>query len=174
MLKNNLVELRALEITDLETIYHWENNTKLWKVGDTLTPYAKYQIEKFIELSTEDIYTTKQLRLMIDYKDSQSIKTVGCIDLFDLDVKNEKAALGIMIEKAYRNRKIATNALSLFIEYCFKHLHLHQVYCHIPASNQASIKLFSQVGFEKNGELKDWIKTSNKYEKVFVFQLVNE
>lgn len=172
MLENDLIKLRAVEPNDLELIYKWENNTDAWKVGNTLTPYAKYQIKKYIQNSNEDIYTTKQFRLMIDIK-GISEKTVGCVDFFDLDVYHQKAAVGIFIQEEYRHKGIAKNALHLFVNYCFSFLHFHQLYCHVDVKNKHSIELFRQANFKESGMLKDWIKTSDKYSDVVIFQLIN-
>ena len=38
LLSNDTVTLRALEPTDLDTLYRWENDTALWTVSDTAAP----------------------------------------------------------------------------------------------------------------------------------------
>lgn len=65
MMNDENILLRALEPEDLEYLYKWENDMDLWDVSDTLTPFSHYTLKKYIENSHEDIYTSKQLRLMI-------------------------------------------------------------------------------------------------------------
>jgi len=75
----------------LELLYQWENNGSVWSVSGTVTPFSRFTLEKFIATAHDDIYTTKQLRLMIDLseKDEEGetvdVRSIGCIDLFEFD-----------------------------------------------------------------------------------------
>ncbi|MGD0756917.1 MAG: GNAT family protein, partial [Bacteroidales bacterium] len=68
----------------------------------------------------------------------------------------------------------ATMSLTCLIQYCFKSLQLHQLYCNILAKNIESIDLFMQQGFVQIGIKKDWILTSEGYQDEYMFQLINE
>lgn len=67
----------------------------LWDVSDTLTPFSHFTLKKYIENAHVDIYTSKQLRLMITRVDTQ--EPIGLIDLYDFDPYHQRAGLGIMI-----------------------------------------------------------------------------
>ena len=41
LLSNATLTLRALEPTDLDTLYRWENDTSVWVVSDTIAPYSR-------------------------------------------------------------------------------------------------------------------------------------
>lgn len=164
--------LRALEPEDLSFLYQLENNENVWEVSNTLVPYSKYVLKQYIENSNLDIYTTKQLRLIIELKDSQ--QAIGAIDLFDFDPYHNRAGIGIVIDNAQlRNHGYATEALKLLVVYCFHHLKLHQVYCNIGQNNNASIKLFESVGFVLMATKHDWLKTIDGWENELSFQLLN-
>ena len=170
MLENKLIKLRALEPDDIDLIYKWENNTDIWRVSNTLTPYAKHIIKAYIESAHLDIYQTKQLRLIIETNNLP----IGTIDLFDFDPYNLRAGVGILIaEDKDKQKGYATNSLNLFIDYAFKTLGLHQLYCNISESNIASLKLFKNAGFEIIGLKKDWNKTINGFENEFILQKIN-
>ncbi len=62
------IVLRAPEPGDLNLLYKWENDPGIWQVSNTITPFSKYILEKYIETAHMDIYQVKQLRLMIDVK----------------------------------------------------------------------------------------------------------
>ena len=49
---------------DAELLYRWENDTSIWHLGNTNSPYSLHKLKAFID-SDNDIYTQKQLRLMI-------------------------------------------------------------------------------------------------------------
>jgi len=171
LLQNN-IKLRAVDPEDLDILYRWENNTELWTVGNTITPYSKFQLKEFINNANQDIFTSKQLRLMIELVKEK--ETAGCIDLYEYDVFHQKAAVSILIDDKNRNCGIAGQALFLLIEYAFSFLKLQQLYCYIPEKNTKSIKLFEKAGFKQSGKLFNWIRTIDGYENVFIYQLINQ
>jgi len=175
-LENSAVKLRALEPTDLDLLYSWENNMEIWKVSNTITPFSKYILKKYIETSHLDIWETKQLRLIIEAKNQSSLMqvSVGTIDLFDFDPFHLRAGIGILIaNKEFRHRGYATEALSLLIRYAFETLQLHQLYCNISFENQISIQLFKNHGFNVVGVKKEWQKTLNGWGDEIMLQLIN-
>ncbi len=168
--------LRALEPEDLELLYNWENDTETWSVSNTITPFSKHILQKFIENSHLDIYQTKQLRLMIEIKtgDKESFKTIGAIDLFDFDPFHNRAGVGILIgEKGERKKGYASLALGELIKYAFYTLQLHQLYCNIAETNKESLVLFEKYGFSVSGKKKEWLKTQNGYIHEYILQLIN-
>ena len=78
LLENTEIRLRALEPSDVDLLYAWENDTSIWDVSSTIIPFSKNTIRNYINNSQSDIYEAKQLRLMIEDKSSQS--TIGAID----------------------------------------------------------------------------------------------
>ena len=174
MIENEIV-LRAPEPEDIDMLYRWENDPEIWHVSNTITPFSKYILEKYIENAHLDIYQVKQLRLMIDVKENRTrTRTVGAIDLFDFDPYHNRAGVGILIgDKSDRNKGIATLALKKFIDYCFNTLQLHQLYCNITKGNEDSLKLFRKCGFRITGRKAEWIKTPGKYLEELMLQLIN-
>ena len=172
MFENENIRLRAVEPEDLDRLYAWENNTQLWDVGNTRNPYSRYILKQYIVNSDKDIYESKQLRLMM-----VSVKTgdtVGTVDLFDFDIHNSRIALGLYVDAAFQGKGYARESLHLVEEYLFDYLKINQLYCHIAENNTASMRMFEQEKYEKTGLLRDWIKTANGFENIFVFQQFKE
>jgi diamine N-acetyltransferase len=181
-LVGELIQLRALEPSDLELLYAWENDTKIWSVSGTIAPFSKYLLEEYLKTSHQDIYTTKQLRLMIvltvsddDGELDSDPRSIGCIDLFDFDPKNKKAGVGILIaDKADRGKGYAQEALHLLIDYCYSTLDLHQLYANVRVDNENSINLFKKLGFEITGLKQDWLYEDGKYFDEYTMQLIRK
>ena len=173
MLEGKNLKLRALEPSDIDLLYEWENNEKLWYLSNTITPFSRFTLEQYVLNSHQDIYTTKQLRLMIDKKNSNQNVTIGSIDLFDFDPSNKRAGIGILIADNERNKGYASESLELLISYCFSTLQLHQIYCNISADNQVSLQLFKKHNFSSVGLKKEWIFVDNKWVDEFILQLIN-
>jgi len=175
-LENSIVKLRAPELPDIDILYAWENNMEIWKVSNTLTPFSKFVLKKYIESAHLDIWETKQLRLIIEAKNQSSLMFVpiGLIDLFDFDPFHLRAGIGILIANSeYRQKGYATEALKLIVHYTFETLQLHQLYCNISAENSISLQLFQNIGFEVVGIKKDWLKTMNGWQNEVMLQIVN-
>lgn len=162
--------LRCAEPEDAQLIYRWENDRSVWRVSGTHVPFTRFQIEQFL-LSNNDLFSQKQLRLMIDL--SETGESIGCIDIFDYDTLNQRAGLGILIDKSHRQQGFAKAALALCVEYLFKDVLLHQVYCSIDETNTESQQLFLGHGFMLCGRRKDWIRAKVGYIDVLEYQLIN-
>lgn len=180
-LVGELIHLRALEPTDLNQLYKWENDSSIWSVSGTLVPFSKFVLEEFVTQVHQDIYTNKQLRLMIDLKyfdeadEDETSRSIGCVDLFDFDPKNKRAGIGILIaDKADRGRGYATEALHLIMDYGFEVLDLHQIYSNIRVENESSVSLFKRAGFEVTGLKQDWIYEQGKFYDEYTLQLIKK
>jgi len=140
-MKYKEISLRALEPEDLELLYGWENNVSYWTISNTIVPFSKYTLKRYLEDSHKSMYETGQVRLMIDHIADDT--TIGTIDIFDFDPFHKRAGVGILIaDEQYRRKGYATMALKCLIDYCFSTLMLHQVHCSILSNNEESIDMF--------------------------------
>lgn len=175
-LENQFVKLRAPEPSDLDLLYSWENNMEIWKVSNTITPFSRFVLKKYIETSHLDIWETKQLRLIIEAKTQSSLMCVpvGAVDLFDFDPFHLRAGVGILIaSKEHRQKGFATQALKLLTRYSFETLQLHQLFCNISVDNSISLQLFQSQGFVVVGAKKQWLKTIDGWKDEVLLQLLN-
>jgi diamine N-acetyltransferase len=166
-LTGNRVVLRAVEPSDIDLIYLWENDPDNWFVSNTRTPYSRELIKKYVLSANQDIYEQKQLRLMIqtiEDNPQERSQPIGTIDLFDFDPYHQRAGVGILIaKKEYRSKGYATDALKTLIDYCFSILGLHQIYCNIASTNSESIRLFTKAGFVVTGTKKEWLRSGKEW-----------
>ncbi|MBO6881572.1 MULTISPECIES: GNAT family N-acetyltransferase [Winogradskyella] len=171
-LKGEHIYLRALEPEDLEFVHKVENDTALWHLSDTQTPYSRFLIKQYLKNAKQDIYEAKQLRLAICTNDDN---TIGLIDVFDFNVKNKRAGIGILIkDEPNRSKGYGKEALQILVNYCFEALHLHQVFANISENNEASLKLFEGSGFKKIGLKKDWNFDGKQFSNVYILQNIKE
>lgn len=167
-LKGEHIYLRALEKEDLDFIHAIENDEELWELSQTIVPYSRFLLEKYLEQSHRDIFEVKQLRLVIC---ANSNEAIGMIDLFDFDFKNKRAGVGILIKELFQRKKgYGREALSLLMDYAKAKLNLHQLYCNITEDNEASLNLFKNSGFEIIGLKKDWTFSDGEYKNEYLLQ----
>ena len=173
MIRDTHITLRAVEPEDLELLYLWENDRSVWHLSNTLVPFSRYQLKRYIESDPSNIHAHQQLRMMIYCRESEKPpRTVGSIDLFDYNPIHQRAGLGLLIASpADRRQGYAYETVLQMMEYCRKVLFLHQLYCNIAVSNIASIQLFEKFRFETTGTKKDWLRTETGWEDEVVMQL---
>jgi diamine N-acetyltransferase len=172
MLENETIKLRALEPEDLDILYEWENDTTIWHFGETVSPYSRFVLKGYIANSSLNIYEYKQLRLMIELKETK--QRIGLLDLFHFDYHNRKSCLGILLAQEYRRKGYARAAIEIITSYAFDFLKIHQLYAYIPDNNEASKALFATSGFTLAGTLTDWISITGEYTDVHIVQLINK
>lgn len=165
------LKLRAPEPEDIDPLYVWENDQRLWHLSHTQTPFSRFMLEQYILNSHEDIYTAKQLRMMIVLE--KTGETIGMVDLFDFEPAHRRAGVGIMITTQNQNQGFASETLDLIIGYAFNTLMLKQLYCNILPENKISLQLFTKKGFTLIGTKKDWLLIENQWKDEQMFQLIN-
>ena len=163
MTKN--VTLRRPKLLDLDQLILWENNLDNSLFSENPIFYTAEQIEEFLN-SDQDIFSDGQIRFMIDFGGI----SVGCVDLFEYDIVNSRAGVGIFMDEKFRNMGIAREALSLLKFICIKDYFISNLHANILHTNKASIQLFERAGFTKNGVKENWIRTENSMLDVWFFQ----
>ena len=171
-----MIKLRKIEPSDLPFLYQWENDAAVWADGANHNPLSQQDLRDYIASTTGDIYKDGQLRLIICHNDQivngqmENGATIGCIDLFDFDPRNRRAALGMYIAPEYRGKGVGKAALEALEEYAFGFLHLRVLYAVIATKNKACSALYEHAGYKPSSVLPAWtlesdaviwVKTSN-------------
>ncbi len=146
------MRLRKLEPTDLPYLYQWENDSSSWADSDTHNPLSQQDLRAYIESTTGDIYKDGQLRLVIENEGA----TVGCIDLFQYDIRNRRAAIGMYIAPDYRGKGLGKQAVVLLEQYAFLQLDMRMLYAIIHVSNTACSRLYESLGYQPSAQLQAW------------------
>ena len=159
------LRLRKIEPSDLPFLYQWENDATMWADSDTHNPLSRHDLHQYIENTTGDIYRDGQLRLIIEgvadtsspnCPIASSPNIIGCIDLFDFDARNRKAAIGMYIAPDARGKGVGKQAVQLLLDYAFGFLHLRMIYAIISVHNTACSHIYEQMGFTPSSSLANW------------------
>ena len=168
-MSDHTITLRAIEPEDLDLLYRIENDIRLWNVGATNVPYSRYTLHDYIATSADDAYADRQVRLMVETADGQ---TVGIADLVQFDPRHRRAEIGIVILKSHRRQGYATAALHALADYARRILHVHQLYAVIAVGNEAARRLFSRCGYQRQVLLTDWLYDGTSYADALLMQYV--
>ena len=171
ILETGAIRLRALEPEDIDVLYKWENDTRIWKMSNTVAPFSKYVLRRFVEDQKYDIYETKQLRMIIESRADG--RAVGAIDLFEIDPTNRRAGVGILVyEDADRGQGYASGALTAMIKYAFQVLGMNQLYFNVLSNNLRSLNLFKSKGFTTVGLKVEWVRSTTGWLDEYMLQLI--
>lgn len=161
--------LRAIELSDIEQLYVWENDPEVWRVSGSTSPVSRERLFRFIEEQSYDIYATHQMRLIIE---SEGM-AIGSIDIFDFDPQNLRFGIGILIYAGeHRRQGFACAAIEAIKEYGRDILGVKQIWASVAEDNAPSIALFEKCGFELCGIRKAWLRRGESYIAQREYQLL--
>ena len=157
LLNDDVITLRALEPTDLDVLFKWENDTDLWTVTDTVAPYSRQVLWQYLENYTADIYQSHELRLMAVLKDTG--EAVGIVDLMNYSPLNNRAEFGLLIAAEHRGKG-------------YGHIVLRQIYAYVASDNTTCLHLLHEGGFSTIGTLHQWRRRGTHYHDVVMLQCI--
>ena len=168
----NSLRLAALEPEDLDLLYTIENDGEMWSIGNTNVPYSRYALRDYIANQQFDIFTDKQVRLVIRVGEPgvTAEKAVGLIDLFNFSPEHSRAEMGLAVLKEEQGKGYATESIGLLADYALNVVHLHQIYCIVPADNKPSLAMLRNNGFTNEQVLKDWTRRGEDYADAILLQ----
>lgn len=167
-LENEHIRLRALEPQDATLVYMWENDSSLWPHGCTQAPLSLVQVRNYIDTYDADLYSSRQLRLMIESVEDGVV--MGMVDMYDFDPMHRRAGIGIMIAPQHRGRGIGRMSLELLARYAYERLGMHQLWCVTAVGNASAIAMFRSAGYDSCGRLRSWIRIGESYEDALMMQ----
>jgi len=118
-----------------------------------------------------DSLSSGQLKL---YAFSFNEEPVGCIELYDYDPVNRRAAVGIVVSNEYRHRGYGYAMLQHLTAFCKANTSLHQLYADIAAVNETSIHIFQKAGYSCCATMHDWVIRADRFVDTLRYQLILE
>ena len=135
---------------DAESLAKHANNHRVWLGLRDLFPHP-YSIDdahKFLRVAMTEQPTTK---FCIEIEGSAA----GGIGIrLGEDVHRHVAEFGYWLGEEFWGRGIMTEAVSEFVNYCFKKFPLHRIYAEAYANNLASARVLEKAGFVLEGRLR--------------------
>jgi len=152
-----MITLRKIEPSDLPYLYQWENDAEAWADGANHNPLSQQDLRDYIAATTGDIYKDGQVRLMMMNEGC----SIGCIDLFDMDVRNARAAIGMYIAPEYRGHGWGGEAVVELEKYAFGFLNLRTIYAIIAERNMPCRTIYEQLNYVASSPLNNWTIEGN-------------
>lgn len=167
MIIGERIILREIEGDDLDLVVEWRNDSEILRWLFSYLPLSKTKQRKWYERYVED--ETEQI-FVIEVKEEKVL--VGTVELTNIDYKNQRAELGILIgDKSWRNKKIGGEALNLLIEFAFDEMNIRKIKAMVLEENVPAIKLYKSCGFVEEGLLKKEVYKNGEFKNITVMSL---
>ncbi len=153
-----------LECKEKEIVRNWRNNNVVreWIYSEHIISVEEHN--NFIIKLEED---SRNIYWLVKNKDEY----MGVVYLSRLDFNNRNGYLGIYSNP---NLKGVGNLLQeCLIKVAFGIACLHTLKLEVIEDNEKAIKLYKRFGFEKEGELKDFVFKNGKYKNAIIMGIIN-
>jgi RimJ/RimL family protein N-acetyltransferase len=158
------VYFRAAEHEDVPRFLAWINDDRTSRTLLVRSPLSTIAEAAWLERTTADQGKTGYLFVVCLLADDRPIGTVG---LFDLDLVNGSAGLGIMIgEPGDRGRGHGTDAMEALVGFGFGTLRLERIWLDVFDFNPGARRVYERVGFTLEGTLRHAIFRDGAYRDV--------
>ena len=149
LIRTSRLEIKPLAEESLEAarILHNDPETLRW-LSDTREISQSDQVNWFKELQTSKSSIRLAVRLL------KSNDLVGVFRIDQLDLLNKSANVGLDISLPHRRLGYAKETYLGMLEYFFRELKLNRLALITLATNIAAIKLYEELGFSREGILR--------------------
>ena len=146
------VYLRALEANDLDRIWRWHNDERLYAtLGGTYRSVSRETVADWLQRKMNASPHEWNQAVCL----SASHEHIGNAYLRDIDPAARKAELHLFIgDAAFRGRGYGQAATRWLLSQAFEQLDLQRVYLHVLANNRPAIRAYERCGFEREGVLR--------------------
>ena len=172
LIEGNYVNLRSLEVDDLEILKKWRNN----KVNRIHT--REFRLLNMINQKHwfNSIHKDNPPKfIMFGVTDKQK-KLIGVCGLTYVDWKNRHCEISIIIfKKNWQKLKHAKDTVLLLTDHAFGELNMHRLWVEIFDTSPENIEFFESMNFVKEGILRDKLWRDRKWHNAFIYsKLVND
>lgn len=163
MLSNRNIFLRPMELYDAEKVGKWRFSEDNYSYFYEFTPTSRFVNELWFQ---DTLKKKTELNFIITEKNGNI--DIGMISLVDIDFRNQKCEMGrvLIAEKDARGKGFGKQAIQLLLEYAFKHLNMHKVYCEVLSDNLTAIETYKKCGFIQDGYFENHIYKNGDFKDV--------
>ena len=152
ILRGRLTWLRAPERGDIPAFLRWLNDKATIRHLLAIAPMSHELEDRWFDRMLERQGNDHWLFVICRLGETQSIGNCG---LFDLDLRNGSAGIGITIGGAAdRGRGLGTDALEALLDFGFGSLRLERMWLDVYDSNARAIRSYEKAGFTHEGTLR--------------------
>jgi RimJ/RimL family protein N-acetyltransferase len=164
--------IRPVRIADKESMYRYRSDSNTNKYL-SLIPQSVEDVAAFIAKTSFDINVpgTWFQFVIIEQASNLLIGDIG-IHFLNTDSENKQVEIGYTLDKEFRRKGYASEALKIIIDYLITSLNKHRIIASIDPVNIGSIKLVERLGFRKEAHFVESIFFHGKWVDVLVYVIL--
>jgi RimJ/RimL family protein N-acetyltransferase len=172
MIEGELVNLRALEASDLERNYRWINDREVTRHLGMRYPVPMLAEERWMEAIAGMPMSFTNVWFAVETKDGQHI---GNINFHRSDPEDRKARLGFMIgEKSFWSKGYGADALRTLLRFGFDQMNLHRIDLTVDADNARAIACYRKCGLVEEVRMRQERFTRGAYRDQLVMGVLRD
>lgn len=165
----NKVILDKVSKEDLDIFLGFRNCYDDTKNYRTWCPLTSYNQEEY----WKNVVNNSGKHVVFSIKERSSLKLIGECRVSNIDWQKGSGEIGILIGVQYRNKRYAYESLELLIGFAFNRMRLHRLVAECISDNIYSIKLFNNLGFHKDGVMRDSTFYDGGYHNTIIMSLLS-
>ena len=162
--------LRKINITDLEDVFEYASDP-------AVTEFLMWYPHKNREYTKAYLKYLKRLYCrgkFYDWGIEINGKIIGTVGFTSINLEDNCAEIGYVINSSYWGRGIAAEAIKEIIRFAFCVLKLDRLYAVIMSKNERSAKVLYKCGFNFESNGTDAIEIKGEYQNISTFSLINQ
>ena len=173
-IKTDRLYIRPVCIEDNESLFRYRSDSETNKYL-SLIPQTIEDVAEFINKTSFDIDvpdTWYQL-VIIEQNSSLLIGDIG-IHFLDTGSENKQVEIGYTLDKEFRGKGYASEALSKVVDYLINSLNKHRIIASIDPANVDSIRLVERLGFRKEAHFVESLFFHGKWVDDIVYAILEK
>ncbi len=164
-----MVSLRELREKDAIYMLEWMHDPQIQKCFQkNMFAITIDEAKNFCNNSKLNMNTSVHLAV-VDELDEY----LGTVSLKKIDLINLTAEYAIVIRTKVHGSGVAYEATRLILEKAFAEIKLHCVYLYVFSNNTRAIKFYERFGFKYEGELRNRVLVSEKYQNLRCYSILD-
>ena len=153
--------LRAFTNDDLDFVFQHFSNPEVHRyLLDNEPISTREQAQKIIEFFAQTEDKTHHRWLIVRTSDDLAIGTCG---FHKWQQQHHRIEIGYDLQPSARNQGFMTEALTAMLSFCFEQMKVNRIEALIHPENLDSIRLIENLGFQKEGVLRDYFRRADRY-----------
>jgi len=164
------IKLRKMTKEDASLYNKWQNDMDVMvSTNPSLDVYSMEATMDFVHHVMLGSSAAKCYIMMDKEKDVP----IGIVSLINIDYKNRNAECIIDIgEKEYWGKGYGAEGMQLILDYAFREMNLHRVSLRVFSFNDRAIRLYSKIGFQKEGISRQSLFRNGKWHDIIQMGLL--
>jgi ribosomal-protein-alanine N-acetyltransferase len=169
ILETPRLRLRLLADSDAAAMHKFYGDSEVMRYWDSLPSRDIAETADHIRRSRE-LSTQVHGAFAVTFRDCDCM--IGMVNYHDRRLQHRRLSVGWLLAKPWWRQKIMSEAMAVFLVYCFDHLDAHRIEARIEPGNIASMRLAKRLGFEREGLMRDRVFVGDQPRSQYLWALL--